>query len=124
MKNISDKGLSAGEKSKLFFDNLELSNSSIGITSKDSSEIIGNNLKLNSLEVGFAAYTKKPEYDGGSIIISNYEYFRKDKYSNTTKLYLLEDGSSININQIQLEKNSENVKDLFYGKLYGKKTVR
>ena len=124
MKNISDKGLSVGEKSKLFFDNLALSNSSIGITSKDSSEIIGNNLKLNSLEIGFAAYTKKPEYDGGSIIISNYEYLRKDKYSNTTKLYLLEEGSNININQIQLEKNSENVKDLFYGKIYGKKTVR
>ncbi len=124
MKNISDKGLSVGEKSKLFFDNLELSNSSIGITSKDSSEIIGNNLKLNSLEIGFAAYTKKPEYYGGSITISNYEYLRKDKYSNTTKLYLLEEGSSINLNQIQLEKNSENIKDLFYGKSYGKKTDR
>ena len=112
------------EKNLNYFDNLELSNSSIGITSKDSSKIIGKNLKLNSLEIGFAAYTKKPEYEGGSIIVSNYEYLRKDKYSNTTKLYLLEEGSSININQMQLETNTENVKDLFYGKSYGIKTVR
>ena len=124
MKNINDKGLSVGEKSNAIFTNLTLSNSAIGITSKDSSIIKGSKLKINSLDVGFAAYRKKPEFTGASIIISEYDYFKKNQYSNTTKLYLLEDGSEININGIRFKENTKNVKELFYGEMYGKKTVR
>ena len=124
MNNISDKGLSVGEKSNAVFSDLKLSNSAIGITSKDSSTIKGDNLKLNSLEIGFAAYRKKPEFDGALIIIDKYDYDKKDKYSNTTKLYLLENGSQININGINFKENTNSVKDLFYGKLYGEKTIR
>ena len=77
---------------------------------------------LRSLDVGFAAYRKKPEFSGGSIIISDYNDARLDRYKNNNKLFLLEEGSAININGIRFKKNTKNVKDILYGKVYGKKT--
>lgn len=71
LNECGDKALSVGEKSKLFLDEINASNSNIGVASKDSSSVIFNNANFNSVDTCLAAYKKKQEFEGGIINFSN-----------------------------------------------------
>lgn len=67
--NVSDKGISFGEKSNGLIEKTELDNNKLGIAVKDGSELI---LKKNSLmnnEIDIAVFNKKKEYDSATLNI-------------------------------------------------------
>lgn len=70
--NCGDKGLSAGEKSKVVINNFEINKYNIGIASKDGSDVkinianISNRIE-NKNNMCLAAYRKKINYIGGTI---------------------------------------------------------
>ena len=70
-KNCADKAISVGEKSEMNIENLIVSNSNIGLASKDSSKTKILNSKINNVSECYAAYNKKQEFGGGSIIVNN-----------------------------------------------------
>ena len=88
----SDKALSVGEKSRLVARDVVISNASIGIASKDSSEIEMKDLSIQKCEFGFAAYQKKPEFGPASIKVSNFSS------ESIETLYFLEKDSLLVLN--------------------------
>ena len=89
--NCGDKGISAGENSKVSIDNIKVQNSLIGVASKDSSIVNIENGNFINLKVCFAAYRKKKEYGGGKINLNGKINCNKiksfvQKYSNVSYL--------------------------------------
>jgi len=84
----SDKAISVGEKSKTKFINTEISFSSIGSATKDSSIAEFKNLIIKNVNDCLSNYKKKQEYGGGYTKIENLDCknFKNkifiDKYSN------------------------------------------
>ena len=72
LTNIADKGISAGEESTLTVKSATIDKADIGIASKDLSKVTVRDVILKNCNKGFAAYRKKPEYGGGTIIVKNY----------------------------------------------------
>ncbi len=64
----SDKGISGGEKTKLLINKVSISESNIGIASKDSSIIEVKEMEAQAVNTCFSAYRKKQEFWGGKII--------------------------------------------------------
>lgn len=120
-----DKAISIGERSKMFIDKLKISNSSIGIASKDLSFFEAKEVEVDSTKLGFASFQKKTEYGPGSIIIDNLienNWSKVGNYLGVGKLqfFLLEDTSFLKINGYTFKPNVENVKEYLYGNIYGK----
>ena len=69
IKECGDKGISVGEKSKMFISNIEVNDSEIGIASKDSSLTKLKEAKFKNAKTCLAAYNKKKEFYGGVIQI-------------------------------------------------------
>ena len=68
-----DKGLSVGEISTVNIQKAVSENSIIGIASKDGSITKIKNANLNKVDTCVSAYTKKPEFNGGNLIVENYK---------------------------------------------------
>lgn len=79
IKKCGDKGISVGERSKMFISKIDVSNSEIGIASKDSSLTKLKEAKFRNAKTCLAAYNKKNEFYGGIIEIEkmNCENFVK-----------------------------------------------
>ena len=70
--DVNDKGLSAGENSKIIIKNLLIDKSRFGIVSKDLSLISGNKIRiLNSRDFDIMAFKKKMHYGPGFIDIND-----------------------------------------------------
>lgn len=67
LRNCSDKGLSVGERSKVFVQNVNVNLASIGIASKDSAYLNIGNANIFNSDTCIAIYRKKQEYEGASI---------------------------------------------------------
>jgi len=59
VNQTGDKAISIGEKSKVNFDKIKISNSKIGIASKDGSVAILNEVYLKNVDYGLVVYNKK-----------------------------------------------------------------
>ena len=70
--NCRDKAISVGEKSQLILGSTKISESNIGLASKDSSFISVDNVKAISVVTCFSAYNKKQEFWGGKISIKKH----------------------------------------------------
>ena len=69
---VDDKGLSAGENSKIMIENLLIDSSRFAIVSKDLSIISGNKIHIsNSKDYDIMAFQKKMHYGPGFINISD-----------------------------------------------------
>lgn len=88
INNCKDKGISIGEKSKVFFEEMKVLHSNIGVASKDGSITEINDIKIDKTENCLAAYNKKNEFDGGMIKI---ETLKCTNFNNK----LVVDGSSL-----------------------------
>jgi hypothetical protein len=62
MRRVVDKGISAGEASRVSADEIRMSEVGIGAASKDHSTLTIRDLRLEQARIGLAAYTKKLEY--------------------------------------------------------------
>jgi len=97
IKNSADKAVSAGENSAISGENIKVIGGEIGVVSKDLSKIHLTNLSIIDTRLGLSAFQKKSEYG-----------------------YLIENRSSLIIDNIAVETVSNNVIDQMYGKEYGK----
>ena len=114
--NAGDKGLSAGEGSRLTGGNIEIANSEIAVTGKDKSVVKLEGLTINQCKVGFAVFRKKPEFGSASVTVS------KVKSENVRVPHLVEVGSSLTINGKTINGELKNVESRLYGVEFGKKS--
>lgn len=112
ISNAGDKGLSAGENSKMNIDNIEISNSEIAIAGKDLSVVDAKNLKIMKTKLGFTAFQKKPEFGPSKITVKGITMTEIE-----TK-YLIESSSSLFVDGKKIE-TTQNVKDRMYGVEFG-----
>lgn len=89
--NSGDKGVSAGERSTLFLNNINIDGAITGLASKDDSRIDGENITVKNAEVGLAAFQKKPEYAGSTMFLTNLHF------QHIKTLGLIERGSEIQV---------------------------
>tara|TARA_Y100000294_G_scaffold145492_1_gene140732 strand:- start:244 stop:570 length:327 start_codon:yes stop_codon:yes gene_type:complete len=66
-----DKGVSAGEMSKVKIYDTKIEFSKSGIVSKDFAEVKVLNSKITNTEYCFQAYNKKQEFSGGYLEVKN-----------------------------------------------------
>ncbi len=91
LKNCGDKGLSVGERSKLYMDNGVITYSNVGIASKDEAITNVKNLAMNNMNICLAAYNKKKEFKGSKL---NIKSFNCNQYNTLKQIDKL---SEINI---------------------------
>jgi hypothetical protein len=86
-----DKGISVGEESDVHVFNSSFRNAPIAMASKDLSMLYARNITLADCEQGFAAYQKKPEFGGATLIVESY------RAENVGRLYVEGEGSRVQI---------------------------
>ena len=105
--NVADKGLSVGERSNMEVNNVSIENSSYGIACKDSSKIHLKNSSFNNINnAALIAYSKKPEFGGGTIISE------KSRFNNVKIKAKVQTNSSIIIDNIESKPTNFDVKVL------------
>ncbi|MFH1479059.1 MAG: right-handed parallel beta-helix repeat-containing protein [Candidatus Omnitrophota bacterium] len=104
-----DKGISVGEISSVVVSHTEIRNSNIGIAAKDRSDVESNDIKIKSCNIGFAAYMKKSEFGPASITLDSFSV------KDVNRLFLLEEGSSINADGKIILPNQKDAYGLLYG---------
>ena len=107
-----DKGLSAGEDSKMTVSDVEISNSEIGVAGKDLSIVDIKRITIKDTKLGFTAFKKKPEFGPSSITVINHDL------ENLEMNYLIESSSSLIVDGEKIE-TTQNVKDRMYGVEFG-----
>lgn len=114
IRGAGDKGVSAGEGTRLVLRDVEMENAAIGIASKDLSHIDAQNVRITGGQVGVTVFRKKPEFGPASIEA------RTVRISGTEVDYLLETGSEVTVDGRRLPATREGVSDLLYGAEYGR----
>ena len=114
----SDKALSVGEKSRLVARDVVISNASIGVASKDSSEIEIDDISIHKCSYGFAAYQKKPEFGPASIKVSNFsgESIETLYFLEKESLLILNGKTIVQFSKDSLDKITETNQDSVVGK--------
>ena len=118
MKKIGDKALSAGERSFMFVNNINIEDAEIGVTSKDNSIFDGKGMILDQVNLCFAVFQKKPEYGPAIVKVDSV------KTINCKKEFLLEKKSKLTINGDKKKNYENNVRNKLYGNEYGKASGR
>ena len=112
--NAGDKGLSAGENSRMIVEQADIKNTEIAVASKDQSEIQINTVKLSNCKIGFTAFQKKAEFGAASIRTTNLQM------ASIKIPYLIEEKSSLAVDGAPIPPSRKNVKEILYGVEYGK----
>ena len=111
---VGDKGISAGEMSKISGKHIDILNAEIGITSKDLSEVNLSDVKIKDTRLGFAVFQKKEEYGAGKATITGLEM------TNVDFIHLVDLNSTLTLNGIDVISKRSKVSDLLYGANFGK----
>ena len=105
-ERVSDKAISAGEKSTLKIINAKIKFAKMGIASKDSSNVSGKNISIsNCLPYDFAVFRKKNYFKGGKMNLQNVV-----KDCDQT---LVQKNSKLSINNRNIKEKDFNVKKLY-----------
>jgi len=91
LQNCGDKAVSVGERSMFEISKLDVTNSFLGIASKDSSFVKIDQLNIKNVNDCIAAYKKKQEFGYSNIFIKNFDC------DNYVEKILVDDGSVIEI---------------------------
>ena len=103
-ENVKDKLISGGEESNIKISKIYAVNSKSGIISKDGSKVYAKDIFFNNVQIPFAAYQKKTEYDYGLLAVNDF------KIDNFLIKFAKDDKSKItlnNITQINIKDNKE-----------------
>jgi len=111
---VGDKGISAGEKSKVSGMGINILNTEIGITSKDLSDVELTGVQIKDTRLGIAVFQKKPEYGPSKIKITELDM------ENIDLNYLVGPNSSAVLNGKAVTRKESQVEDFLYGVEYGK----
>lgn len=98
VNEAGDKAVSSGEKSEVIINDINISNSFIGIASKDSSKVQINNMQTKDVKYCLAVYQKKQEYGPSFIDIGKIDRICRVNY-------IQEKGSTINSKQYRFVPN-------------------
>jgi hypothetical protein len=79
VRGAGDKGVSVGEQSRVEVIDSRISDTNIGVASKDNSVVDIDGLAIHDTVTGLASYQKKPEYSGAAlraedVVLENTEY--------------------------------------------------
>jgi len=118
VKGAGDKAISIGEKSAAIIERSKISNSAIGVNTKDLSTTDIDGLEIEETQLAFTAFQKKEEYGAGRIIAANV------KTKTVSELFLIEELSSMILNGKEITEKISGVKDKMYGNDYGRKSER
>jgi len=118
ISDAGDKGISIGEASTMDGRNITIRTSGIAVSSKDNSTFALNEIDLKENALAFALFQKKPEYGPTQGRV------RELNIAGNDEDYLIEKGSSLEIDGRVITGNIDDVKSLLYGNVYGKITVR
>ena len=109
-----DKGLSAGENSQMHVINSEIQNAEIAVSSKDLSSMTIDGIIIANSTIGFSPFQKKAEFGAAHIVVTNLEL------SNTEIPYLVEENSTLKVDDQEIPPSRKNVKEILYGVEFGK----
>lgn len=104
----NDKAISAGENSQVEVMNTRLSGAVIGIASKDQSSVIATDCNIEDSNYGLVVFRKKAEFGPAS-----FKGYRLEMQNISTE-FLVEEGSSCEVNGEKIPADKTNVYDLFY----------
>ncbi len=108
-----DKGISAGERSRIDGQMVAVLHSEIALAGKDTSGIMINNVEIADCRIGITAFQKKSEYGPAFIRIHDL------KNNSSTIPYLVEERSVVWVEGKKISPDRKNVKDILYGVEYG-----
>jgi len=111
-----DKGLSAGESSIMNVKGAICTNIEIAVASKDKSLITITGSQISNCQIAFTCFQKKPEFGFSKIIAENITL------SKIKIPYLIEEKSTMVLSGKKIEETTKDVKKIFYGNEYGKKS--
>ena len=114
MRQVGDKGLSAGEKSKIRARWIKIQDAEIAITSKDRSEFILADATLVNSRIGITLFQKKTEFGPAYLAAQRIDI------SGSEIPYLVEPDSHLEIDGKIIMANKENIKEILYGIEYGR----
>lgn len=114
IESPQDKAISGGESSSLTGKNIKIRLGEIGIVSKDKSTIELDSVEIIGTRLAVAAFQKKSEFGAGKVSLQNVS-FRDNEQD-----HLIEEGSSLLIDQVAMETIEGKVIDQMYGREYGK----
>ena len=106
--NNGDKAVSAGENSNLEINDVHITNSYLGIVSKDGSTVNAKNINTSNVRIPLATYIKKNEYNEPELNINDIVY------QDYITLYAKDEPSKLTINNIIKNKITNNI----IGKIY------
>tara|TARA_Y100001933_G_scaffold14867_1_gene12849 strand:+ start:172 stop:2757 length:2586 start_codon:yes stop_codon:yes gene_type:complete len=117
--DISDKFISAGEKSTIKIDSVNVTNSEIGVVSKDASILQIKSLESRSVRVPIAVFIKKTELGKPSLFIDSLDesILENSKIAFDSNVYIKD-------KRIEGEFTSLDIENMLYGNIYGRKTLR
>jgi len=117
---VQDKGISAGENSRLNVSKAIINNSEIGVVSKDGSQLQIDELFSSNNKLTGAVYQKKNTYAASNLKVSNLTN------NDDGNGFLAYQASSINLpkNYNYELFSSDEIKSMFYGKGYGSATLK
>ena len=108
VKDIADKGISAGEKTTLSINNSRFEKIGYGLVSKDSSNIsLIHTHIINARVAGLAAYIKKAHYGPACIKAQN------TTFDNCSVNYLSQSGSGIHLDGLLMPSTNFESKSLY-----------
>jgi hypothetical protein len=106
VKNVSDKGVSAGENSRVEIDGLKVEKALVGVASKDGSIVDIHNISL--VDIGIAdtmAYTKKKGYTEASMKI--------ESLTSDLNIHYAVDINKINLNGVSIAPSDIDIEGLY-----------
>ena len=107
-KNVKDKGLSVGENSQGYIENLLFEKNRLAIAVKDGSKLSVSNLKFLDNQFDVAVFKKKKEYDNATLKIDNISNHK------ITKIFLGKKNSILSNHVLKIN----NVKNSFLNNIF------
>ena len=98
------------ERSQVNLKNATLQNGKVAMASTDSSIIIGTDISIANFQVGMAAYRKKSEFGPAQVTVKGLVVSRVETD------YLVEDESSVVIDDRAIQDKKSNIASLLDGK--------
>jgi len=108
IKNAGDKGISAGESTQMVGRKIEIKDSVIAVASKDISEVNIEELNIENCNYGLAVYQKKSEFGPSNMSVTGLSM------DNIDERYLVEIGSSLIVDDQDIEPDLEDVMSILY----------
>ena len=112
--DVRDKGVSAGEGSKVNLSNVFMSKVGVGIAAKDGSKVSANDINIKNYQLhAVMSYVKKDFFEPPSIVIKRIIHDGINPFSRQR-------GSSMTIDDQEIPQRNVNVKTLYSGGVMGK----